>query len=67
MKDGLELCPNCLSGNLKKVRCCSRILPWWHYIECFDCHWCGKTRLFLRRAIKIWNKDARKLREKKYR
>ena len=25
-------------------------------IECDNCHWCGKTKLFLRRAVKAWNR-----------
>ena len=28
------------------------------YIECFNCQWCGKTKLGLNRAIKSWNKES---------
>ena len=30
-------------------------------IECDNCHYCGNTKLFLRRAIKSWNKEERKI------
>lgn len=51
---------------LKPCSCCgsklvyiiSRQLPFWWYIECDKCHCCGETKLFLRRAIKAWNRRA---------
>ena len=58
---GISACPNCHSTNVKKVHIISRRLPFWWYIECFSCHWCGKTKLFLRRAIKSWNKEREKV------
>lgn len=29
-----------------------------YFVECPTCHWCGKTKYFLRRAIKAWNRRA---------
>lgn len=57
-QNNLKPCPNCKANNIKKVHSLSSYLPWWWHIECFDCHWCGKTKLFLRRAIKSWNKES---------
>ena len=31
-----------------------------YFMECPSCHWCGKTKLFLWRAIHAWNKEKRK-------
>lgn len=56
-KSILKRCPNCRSTTVKVVRIVSARLPCWYYIECFNCHWCGKTKLGLKRAIKSWNKE----------
>ena len=55
----LKPCPNCHSKKLWRVR----IFPLrWiftkYYIECSECHWCGKTKIGLKRARKAWNKEA---------
>lgn len=56
----IKSCPNCGTTNrILKAHICSRRLPFWYYIECDNCHWCGKTKLFLRRAIKSWNKEQK--------
>ena len=52
-----KACPNCGCFNPYTVHILSSRLPWWYYLECPLCHWCGKTKLFLRRAIKAWNKE----------
>lgn len=26
------------------------------FVECPNCHYCGKTKLFWRRAVKAWNR-----------
>ena len=31
-----------------------------YYVECWKCHYCGKTKIGKRRAIKAWNKIRRK-------
>lgn len=49
-------CPNCGSGRIWKVHIWSARLPWWWHMECSSCHWCSKTKLFLTRAIRYWNK-----------
>lgn len=55
----LKPCPFCHYKNrLKKVHIVSRRLPFWWFIECDNCHYCGETRLFLRRAIRAWNRRA---------
>ena len=54
----IKSCPNCgITNRILKVHLCSRKLPFWYFIECENCHWCGKTKLFLRRAIKSWNNE----------
>lgn len=63
MANELKPCPKCNGKLLKKVHILSRRLPWWWYIECWNCHYCGKTKLFYPRAIKAWNRrwnDGRK-------
>ncbi len=62
-KHKLKHCPNCRSRNLKCLHIISRTLPWWWHIECFNCHWSGKAKLFLKRAIKSWNKENKKRNE----
>lgn len=52
-------CPNCKSKHLIKAHIASARLPFWWHIECWDCHWCGKTKLFLWRAVRSWNKERR--------
>ena len=55
----LKPCPFCHYQNrLKKVHIISRRLPFWWFIECDNCHFCGETKLFLRRAVKSWNRRA---------
>ena len=50
-------CPKCGCPRLVKFHILSALLPWWYYIECDNCHWRGKPKLFSRRAIKEWNKN----------
>lgn len=50
-------CPNCGCQTTNRVHILSNRLPFWWYIECENCHWCGKTKLFLRRAVRAWNKE----------
>ena len=57
-KSKLMRCPGCRRRNVKYVHIRSRRLPFWWYIECWNCHWCGKTKLGLNRAIKSWNKES---------
>lgn len=64
-KSILNCCPNCRCNNLKYVRVVSRRLPFWWRIECWNCHYCGKTKLFLKRAIKSWNKEMEKKKGKR--
>ena len=59
-KSTVKRCPNCRSRSIKYVHCLSHRLPWWWYVECWKCHWCGKKKLFLKRAIKSWNKESEK-------
>ena len=54
----LKPCPNCGSSRVYIWHICTARLPWGHYAECEDCHWCGKTKLFRRRAIRAWNKEG---------
>lgn len=55
----LKPCPFCHCQNqLKKAHIISRRLPFWWFIECDNCHCCGETKLFLRRAVKAWNRRA---------
>lgn len=57
----LEACPSCHYQNrLIKVHIIGgRRLPWWWFIECDNCHYCGETRLFLIRAARAWNRKAK--------
>lgn len=53
-------CPACGSTCLLLVHTSSAFLSWWWHVECQKCYYCGKTKLFLRRAVKGWNKEKRK-------
>lgn len=59
----LNKCPNCHSSNLIRVHISSARLPWWWYIECNECHWCGKTKLGLKRARRSWDKETKRFEE----
>lgn len=53
----LKPCPNChVTNRLVITHILSRRLPFWWFIKCDNCHWCGKTKLFLWRAIRDWNR-----------
>lgn len=53
-------CTSCGSTYILFVHTASAFLPWWWHVECQNCHYCGKTKLFLRRAVKAWKKEKRK-------
>ena len=36
-----------------------RVEPNWWYVVCEDCGYTTETKLFLRRAVKCWNKHSR--------
>jgi hypothetical protein len=62
MPNELKPCPNCATSG-KKLRV-NRIMfsgsifdKHLFFIECPSCHWCGKTKLFLWRAKRAWNKE----------
>ena len=56
----LKCCPDCkCSENLEQVHILSRHLPYWYYIECPECYYCGPTKLFLWRARWAWNRIKR--------
>ena len=50
----LKPCPNCGSEKIWRVHSTTSKFTWW--IECAECHWCGKTRPFEWMAIKVWNR-----------
>ena len=56
----IKPCPNCGCKHIWKSHSASSLLPWWWHMECAECHWCGKTKLFLFRAIRSWNKESKK-------
>jgi hypothetical protein len=29
------------------------------FMECLECHWCGKSRATIRGAIRAWNREMR--------
>ena len=53
----IEKCPHCgaIAIRYNKIICGGH----GYWIECMDCHWCGKTKLFLRSAWKAWNKESK--------
>ena len=56
-------CPACGSTCLLLVHPSSAFLPWWlwgWHVECQKGYHRGKKKLFLRRAVKAWNKEKRK-------
>lgn len=60
----IKHCPNCLkSGSDMQIWGAlyhHAIFPrQWYFVECPSCHWCGKTKLFLWRAIRSWNREKR--------
>lgn len=65
MKPKLKPCPNCGRSGKKigyaRIVCSGSMFDGHlYYIECPSCHWCGKTKLFLWRAARAWNKEKRK-------
>lgn len=63
-KRGLKPCPSC--GKSGKVAVVNRVVfsgsifdNHLFFIECPSCHCCGRTRLFLWRAKRAWNKEKR--------
>lgn len=57
--DELKPCPFCgMKNTLAKVHLASARLPWWWRIKCWNCGLSSETTLFLRRAIKAWNRSA---------
>ncbi len=57
----LKPCPSCGSDNVEIGRVCGRYggRGHWFYVECGDCFWCGKTKLFCFRAVRAWNKESK--------
>lgn len=58
LKTTINKCPDCKTGKyIKMVNIVGgRRLPNWWFVECDNCHWCGKTKLGAKRAIKWWNR-----------
>ena len=59
---GLKPCPNCGKSGKKaeihQIMFSGSIFDkHLFYVECPSCHWCGKTKLFLWRAKRAWNKE----------
>ena len=52
-------CPNCGSTHISKGNIVSNKLPNWWYVVCEDCGYTTEDKLFLRRAVKCWNKHSR--------
>ena len=60
-------------GELKPCPHCEAPYPWLvrvhhdcrlftrYYVECWHCHYCGKTKIGKRRAVKAWNKIQRRV------
>lgn len=46
-------CPKCKS---KQVGVWHSLFTRKYFVECENCHLCGKSKLFKRRAIKSWNR-----------
>lgn len=49
-------CPNCECG---QIGLNDSLLHRWKrfYLECENCHWCGKSRPTIGAAVKAWNRD----------
>lgn len=56
----MRACPECGCFTIHNCHILSAKLPWWYYLECANCHWCSKTKLFLWRAKRSWIKDSKK-------
>lgn len=57
----LKPCPNCGNDFIwtnQHVSSNGTLIPK-YYFECHKCHWCSKTKLFLFRAKREWNKGKR--------
>lgn len=62
----LKPCPDCgCTNRIVKVRIMFPDRPRKWYIMCDNCHWCGRTKLFLRSAERAWNKDCKIFKETK--
>ena len=65
IKAYMSPCPNCGSKRLWLNRVTSTPFgtieraphKWW--VECGDCHWCGKTKWLVHRAINAWQEEKR--------
>ena len=51
-------CPNCHN---ERVGLNEVLSTFFHrfFVECEECHWCGKSRPTIKWAIKVWNKEKR--------
>ena len=53
-------CPGCEAPYPWLVRVHPvRLLFTRYYVECWKCHYCGKTKIGKERAVKAWNRIAR--------
>ena len=65
MKKTLRPCPKCGKSGKKLFIIRVQFDGTWtcnlgkFFIECPNCHWCGKTKVFLWRAKRAWNKRAK--------
>lgn len=56
----IEPCPGCKALYPWLVRVHpTRCLFTRYYVECWNCHYCGKTKIGKKRAVKAWNKIRR--------
>lgn len=52
-------CPVCGSTYIALLHTGSAFMSWLWLVECQACRHRGKTKLFMRRAVKAWNKERK--------
>ena len=60
LKPKADRCPNC-GCRIVGLNDCFMYKWKRFFINCEECHWCGRRKPTIRMAIKAWNKDGAKM------
>ena len=57
LKKNKKDCPHCRGKQIHLCKHSNQLIKK-YWLECQNCHWCGKSKSTIRSAIRVWNKES---------